>query len=300
MGLCVGRGSGPVPDHRCMLAHSFDPVEIGERPVAWYAAHTVEPKIDGVRCLIVAGEALSRSGKRLYHLDWVLSELRSLVGRKIVGDWVFDGELWAGSWNGTVSICRAGVSDRSCENLDCVVFDVLPVSHWQMRAVYPERYRDRHRRLVEWLRDGKRVRPVQQDPWHSPLRDMASVRRVLSLAKADGYEGVMLKQWASPYEFRRSPFWLKVVSERTLTVRVVGLQEGKGKYRGMVGALKCVLPDGKEVRVSGMTDEQRMMFWARPETVVGSEVEVSYRERTQAGALRFPQFVRVRDHAVEG
>ena len=71
---------------------------------------------------------------------------------------------------------------------------------------------------------------------------------------------------------------------------MIGHEEGKGKYRGLTGALICKIPStGKQFKVgSGLTDLQR----ANP-APVGTTIVFGYFELTKQGIPRFPTFKRI-------
>jgi DNA ligase-1 len=71
-------------------------------------------------------------------------------------------------------------------------------------------------------------------------------------------EGVMIKNPDCDYERKRSRALLKVKKFEDTEAKVVGIQGGTGKYKGMMGALECVEADGTEFKVgSGFNDAQR-------------------------------------------
>jgi DNA ligase-1 len=109
-----------------------------------------------------------------------------------------------------------------------------------------------------------------------------------------GFEGTMVKNLSSAWTATRSWNWMKIKEEETTEVVVTGIKEGTGKYVGACGALICD-HKGRTVRVSGMTDEQRRRFFDKPKSIIGKMIEVTYQEETEAGSLRHPRFVRVRD-----
>jgi ATP-dependent DNA ligase len=126
----------------------------------------------------------------------------------------------------------------------------------------------------------------------------------------DGCDGTVLKRLDSLYEFKRTKTWLKVKPVLDCDCLVVGMKEGTGKYKGMLGALEVipevVLKDenGKpEVTtfVSGMDDDCRRAWWEQrnfskggPLNIIGKWIEVSYRKVNPSGRLVEPRFVRVR------
>ena len=92
---------------------------------------------------------------------------------------------------------------------------------------------------------------------------------------------------------------LKVKQMNTCDLQCTAIEEGEGKYAGVLGKIVCNYK-GYELRVgSGFTDEQRAYYWKNPWLIVGSIVEIQYFEESnneQGGlSLRFPVFKRVRD-----
>ena len=123
------------------------------------------------------------------------------------------------------------------------------------------------------------------------------------ITKAGG-EGVMINLAESPYECKRSKGLLKVKKMQTADVRVIGIEEGTGKNKGKVGALKIefIGPDGKTYPNdvgSGLTDEDREYFWNNQDRIIGKIIEIKYFEisNNQNGTygLRFPIFKWVRE-----
>ena len=72
-------------------------------------------------------------------------------------------------------------------------------------------------------------------------RGMEHLRARLDEVQALGGEGLMLRQPGSKYVAGRSNTLLKVKSFEDDEAIVLGYEDGKGKYEGMVGSLKCAL-----------------------------------------------------------
>jgi len=55
---------------------------------------------------------------------------------------------------------------------------------------------------------------------------------------------------------------VKMKLEVSVELRVVGFNEGRNKYVGMLGSLQCESEDGKvKVNVAGFSDAQRQEIW---------------------------------------
>lgn len=117
---------------------------------------------------------------------------------------------------------------------------------------------------------------------------------------AMGYEGLILKHKHHLYEFKRSKNWIKAKAIKTADLTCIGIEDGTGKYEGMIGALKCAgKVDGKDVVVkvgSGLTDMDRAIA---PSYYFGQSIEIKYNsvvqdKTTEQWSLFLPRFVKVR------
>ena len=112
-----------------------------------------------------------------------------------------------------------------------------------------------------------------------------------------GGEGIMLRYPAGLYEHSRSSNLLKYKKTQTMDLRIVGWNEGKGKYTGAIGSFICCSDDRSiQVNVAGITDEIR---WSNPEYWIGKIIEVAYFDTSNSktkssSSLRFPRFKRLR------
>ncbi|WP_157895558.1 hypothetical protein [Clostridioides difficile] len=83
----------------------------------------------------------------------------------------------------------------------------------------------------------------------------------------------------------------------------MGVEEGTGKYKGILGNIIC---DYKGYRLgvgTGFTDEQRKYYFNNQDKIINHITEIKYREETnnEKGelSLRFPVFLRVREAGKE-
>ena len=114
-------------------------------------------------------------------------------------------------------------------------------------------------------------------------------KRMNEIVKAGG-EGLMLHRADAPYETGRSDTLLKMKPWEDAEAVVISHQPGKGKYAGMLGALRVRTPEGREFSLgTGFSDEQR-----RNPPPVGTTVTYRYRDLTGSGLPRFPSFLRPR------
>lgn len=252
----------------------------------------IEPKLDGLRMVVLDGRAYTRNGRQIETVGHILRELGGDVAR----NWVLDGEVMGASDfdESSGSIRRKSTG----ENRDIYynVFDAVPAHRWAARQT--DVLGVRKRELAELVIQSRSVRMV---PWEvlgtNPSTEELFARRDALIA--EGFEGAMLKNLDAPYEFKRGDNLLKLKDFKSVECRVVDLYEGKGKHRGRLGGIVVetdeVGPRGVQSRCgSGFSDQMRDELWRRRPVVVGRVVECQYQNLTADGCLRFPVFVKFR------
>ena len=122
------------------------------------------------------------------------------------------------------------------------------------------------------------------------LTTQQQLTQKLKTVEQQGGEGLMLHKGASYYKAVRGDDLLKVKSYEDAEATVIAHIEGKGKYQGMLGALKVRTPKGLIFKIgSGFTDKER----ATPPPI-GSQITYKYYGYTQKGTPRFASFLRVK------
>ena len=115
-------------------------------------------------------------------------------------------------------------------------------------------------------------------------------KRMKEIVKAGG-EGLMLHRADALYETGRSDTLLKMKPWEDAEAVVIGHLPGKGKYAGVLGALRVRSDDGREFSLgTGFTDTQR-----RDPPPIGATVTYRYHDLTRHGLPRFASFLRVRE-----
>lgn len=279
-----------------MLAKAYKPAMVKD-----WSCITVEPKWDGIRviCLVdVVGmvQFYSRNGrelKMLSHLDGEAVKLAKRLhkmNRGYEGAAMLDGEIVSASGDFDDISGAIHRKDATVEEARYRVFHAMPLKVFQVgEDRMPQQYRAKC--LGEALSYLKyeligHVPPVKVD-------DDKDVQRLYKKYRQRGFEGAMVKNMNEPWVGKRSSAWLKMKAEETADIKVIGFKEGSGKYKGTLGALICRYKKRK-VRVSGMTDAQRDMFWKSQQSMRKRVIEVSYQNITNNGSLRHPRFKRLR------
>jgi len=118
--------------------------------------------------------------------------------------------------------------------------------------------------------------------------DKLKLHSLMEMRLALGDEGLIIRQLHKSGLFY---VWLKVVPKKQADVRITGFKEGAGRLLGTLGSIQT-----KHGSVgSGFDDALRDEIWANRAKLKGTIIQVEYREVTEAGKLRFPAYVRMRE-----
>ncbi|MEM3040529.1 MAG: RNA ligase family protein [Nitrososphaerota archaeon] len=273
---------GLIRTYSCQLAETAYDLSAIKYPVY------VQIKIDGIRAQVInflgAARIVSRNGLPLYNVEHILKDVIDYLP---IG-FVYDGELYAGSFTSTSSIVKSKASRGDSTNVKFFVFDVIEISEWDT-AQCSQIYRARYAQLRSTVKNTTYVIPLDA----KLCMNEKEVLDVYNAALESGYEGIVIKQPNAPYEFKRSRSWLKYKPINTIDCKIVGVAPGFGKYEHMLGSLIVKSPDGQICEVgSGFTDEDRKELWANPP--IGEVCEIKFKERSSRGKFREPVFVRMK------
>lgn len=288
-------GKGFIKEFSVMLAKKFD-----EHKDKINGNFVITQKLDGNRIIVLKDngvvKSFSRQGKQYEGLEEIESDIANLPMDNIV----FDGELIADTEGSTHEIyaettSKARSKGNNKTGLVFHIFDCLPLDEFQKgkskkRCI--ERKEFLSRLFNEYdLPHCKEVKPLYIG------NDLSEVDRLMEFAISQGWEGLMCNL-DKPYECKRTDSILKVKTMNTCDLKVIGFEEGTGKYSGKLGAL-IVDYKGYQVGVgSGFTDYDRECIWDNRDEYLGKIVEVQYFEesKNQDGglSLRFPVFKRLR------
>lgn len=288
-----------IPTFDVQLAHNFDNKRVKSMEIV-----ALEPKYDGVRCIVVVKDGnvqlLSRKGKSFEGQpafeQTVIPELAGL------DDGVFDGEFFGVDFKTTIEVVRRG-SDFDMDKVRKVKFhmwDWMPYGDWVKQST--DLTCQASREVLEDMSINSRhdfLRLVQRDLVHPSKAREYHDRYVMdtSIAKA-GFEGAMVKLLDTTYKFGRGHNVMKYKHFYTDDFKVVGFEEGVGKYEAHLGALIIERPhEGQMVRVgvgTGFSDDERLEIWENRSKYRDKTAEVKYFEVTPDGSLRFTVFVQWR------
>jgi len=289
-----------IPVFGCQLAHdsqNHDTKVAGRK--------LLEVKLDGVRIITIVYpggrcDQYSRNGKELVNFEHIKKQI-SAVADAFAEPMVLDGEVMSSSFQ---DLMRQVHRKENVVAGDAVLhlFDILTLADFEAGvSAIPQSQRSSN--LREWYDRHSDVLPnvqvLEQEyvnlDTEQGQQTFADINR---RAIEGGYEGIMIKDPAAPYECKRTASWLKLKPFIEVTLEVTDVEEGTGRNSGRLGALVCQgRDDGREITVnvgSGFSDHDRDLFWDNRDSIVGQLVEVRADSvtRNQDGtySLRFPRY----------
>lgn len=293
---------GLIKDYPCMLCSQYEQKLVDK---IQYPAY-VQLKMDGMRfnAIVRDGkcEFRSRNGKEIQLLGNLEQEFIQMAG---LMDVVFDGELLVmenGQYldrqtgNGILNKASKGtISKEEAEKVCAVVWDAIPYMYFES-GEYNKPYAMRYTMVDHAVKNIKsnRVNMVLTEL----VNNFDEANEIFQRFLAAGQEGIILKDPTGIWEDKRSKTQIKFKGELECDMLVTGIEEGRGKYQGKIGALIAESADGL-VKVSvgsGLSDEFRTSM--SPEELIGRIISIKYNARIQNKngdhSLFLPIFIELR------
>jgi DNA ligase-1 len=276
-----------------MLAYKVD-----AKPVDWTKKVYMQPKLDGVRCLIQLNDkgevhAYSRTGKPWLNIAHVLEDLEYFF--EIHPDVVLDGELYnhdlRDDFEKIISLVRKQkpTDEQRLEAAKLVQFHCYDYVETVMNMPYS--YRKDQLCTSDMYSDC-----VKYVPTTSVAEDQAQIQHQLNLD--EGYEGSILRL-DTPYQCKRSYSLQKFKDFHDTEATIVGYVDGKGKREGTLGkflmqdddGITFGCPPGKGYNYKMLAD-----MLTNIHNYIGKRATFTYFERTKAGSYRHPLFKTLRNY----
>lgn len=287
-----------IPIFNVMLAYNADNVDNDD-----IYAFTV--KLDGnrfvVKCENGTKTAYSREGLKLEYFDDFLSKLNLIDG------YMYDGEILpTGTYSNSkerydvLSSIMRTKENKDPNSIEYHIFDMIPIDEFY-EGVSKASYKER-RAILDTISDSPFQRKVKI-LYEGKISDK-EVRSIFEKVVYEEHEeGLMGNKIDAKYQGKRTKDILKFKEVKTVDLRCIGIEEGKGKYENNLGSI-VVTYKGNNVNISGMSDYDKERFWKNPELIVGKIVEIKYfseskNKKNNNISLRFPRFSRIREKNIE-
>lgn len=256
----------------------------------------VQPKRDEIRCVVTVDLSKcihddlstatvtykSATGKPLYNLQCF--DVMWVHVSHFSGHTVFDcGCMVDSSFDVTRSVLRSSKKEYDLSKRAVFFIYDLP------EALYRD-YESRVEEITDLVMDVGY--PAISTPYSYEVSDPSRVYTLYEAYLEKGHEGAMVKRVNHMYRNGRSTDWMKMKPRSEVDCLVTGYIPGKGKYDGLVGALKAVDADGQELAFSGFSDADRADITTYIDQYVGRIAEVRYMQRDSQGGYRHPRFYR--------
>lgn len=272
----------------------------------------VSRKMDGARCITICNQDwvdgelkqevkfFSRQGKEFTTLSNLIPDVKQMFLACGAGTFILDGEMCLVDENGDEhfdwimkEITR---KNHTIENPCYQVFDLLN-DDWFYGRETSENFGDRLHTLCEtWYQTRpEHIRVAEQEK----ITSQEIFDKWQGKAKDGDWEGLMIRKDV-PYEGKRTSNLLKIKAMQDAEYIVEGVINGKATYNeggakeyDIISAL-MIRHKGNLVKVgSGLSKEQRIGWYSRPDEIIGKVITVQYFEETKDSktgeySLRFP------------
>ena len=270
---------------------------VSSKPIDYNDKVFIQPKLDGVRCLIQKNpnheiKAYSRTGKEWKNIQHILDELKPFFQK-----WpniVLDGELYnhdlRNDFEQIISLVRRQKPDDidMLESRDMVQFHCYDIIDTKIS------FKTRDEFIKENVPKSYCVKHVLTMPVPNP----GALHYVHGSNIESGYEGSIVRL-NTAYECKRSHSLRKFKEFHDAEAQIVGYEVGKGKREGTLGKFYMIDPFGVKFGCppgKGYTYKDMADILNNIGDYIGKNATFTYFERTKAGSYRHPQFKCVRDY----
>lgn len=266
---------------------SIDQVD-GETMVA------VQPKLDGIRCVVGPDGAYARSGDKIITVPHIEQLLVPIAREHGV---IFDGELYnhkfRDNFNAIISLVkRKKPTDEdftaSAQDVQYHIYDMMLVNEPNMP--FDQRLANASYLIRELVPGGQ----IQQVETSFVSVDAEQIDRIHRSNRAQGYEGSMVRTMG-PYEHKRSKHLMKYKDWQDAEWTILDIEQGKGKWAGKAKAVHFE-HNGKAFKATLVgTMEQNEQVYNQRAQLIGCLATVKFQEMTPDGAPRFGNVIKIHE-----
>ena len=271
--------------------------KVGKKPVDWSEKVFMQPKLDGVRCIIQLDKtgkviAYSRTGKPWLNIRHILKDLKPWFAEH--PDAILDGELYnhelRNDFEKIISLVRTQKPTAYMRSKSKKLVQFHCYDYANGNDPYSQRMRnlsvsDMYSYCVKYV-----------PTWQVTSNGHANLKHKSFLEK--DYEGSILRLDGS-YQRKRSYNLQKFKDFHDAEATIVGYVPGKGKRTGTLG--KFVMQDDKGVEFGcppgkGYNYKDLANILDNIGDYIGQRATFTYFERTKAGSYRHPLFKTLRNY----
>jgi len=275
---------------------------VSDKPIDYDKPVFMQPKLDGVRCLIQAEftdvktpfkvKAYSRTGKEWKNINHILEELVPFFAKH--PSVILDGELYNHDLKNDFEKIISLVRKTKPQYHDKVESEMKVQFHCYDIIDETQAFEDRYKFIMDNLRDSYCVRTVEtiQIPNQLEAKEMHEVNL------NSGFEGSILRA-IDLYKCGRSWSLRKFKDFSDAEATIIGYVDGKGKRTGTLGkfimrdddGIEFGCPPGKGYNYKDMKDMLDNIH-----DYIGQRATFTFFERTKANSYRHPLFKCIRNY----
>jgi len=279
---------------------------VSSKPIDYTKPVFMQPKLDGVRCVIqadvkrhilhpslndVSVVAYSRTGKEWKNINHILEALKPFFQAN--PNVILDGELYNHALRDDFEKIISCVRKQKPTAIDRAESRKLVQFHCYDIVEESVEFKYRNQWLQTFLKPTYGIKIVQTTKGICS-NDQAHAFHDLYL-KA-GYEGSILRL-NTEYQCKRSHSLRKFKDFQDAEAVITDWVEGKGKRKGTIGKFIAIDADGNEFGMPVMDKFKKLQtMFKEMQGWVGQTATFTYFERTKAGSYRHPLFKCIRNY----
>ena len=274
---------------------------VSDKPIDYTDLIFIQPKLDGVRCIIQAEKlpfdmgydvvAYSRTGKQWKNIDHILFNLKPWF--QLNPDVVLDGELYnhdfKDNFEQIISMVRKTkptdeARAESAENVQFHCYDIVDTT---------KTFKERSEFIAQVVPRNHCIKHVTTDRVYKH-EEALNIHHDSNLA--NGYEGSILRT-NDVYQCKRAHSLRKFKDFHDTEATITGWVEGKGKRKGTIGKFLAIDANGITFGMPVMDKFKYLQDnFKKMQGYVGKTATFTYFERTKANSYRHPLFKCIRDY----
>ncbi len=252
----------------------------------------VQPKLDGVRCVITKEGMFSRKRKQFSSCPHIWNELKILFDN--IPNLKLDGELYShdfkDDFENIISAVRK-TSEKASEddlkfqeNISFFIYDIPSIFNLNENDPFNVRHNLFNSVFEKYKNNLKHIKVLETFYIHKENE----INNFHDNFVSNGYEGLMIRNSNAPYEGKRTHNLLKVKIFKEEEFEITKVNEGDGGLSGHAATFTFVMPDGKvfDAKMEGSFDRLKWIY-QNPQEVVGKMGTVKYFKLTKRGVPKF-------------
>ena len=273
---------------------------VSSKPIDYSKPTFIQPKLDGVRCVIQSEcrgsswvvKAYSRTGKEWKNINHILKELKPFFIEH--PNVILDGELYNHDLRDNFEKIISLV--RKTKPTDEDRLEASKLTQFHCYDIIDEELPFDQR--IEFVTESLMLLGDSIYTVDTVQTDEESAHFIHTQNKDKGYEGSIVRT-NDTYQCKRSHNLRKFKDFQDAEAYIVGYEEGKGKRKGHLGKFimqdedgnKFGCPPGKGYNYEDMRDMLKDIH-----KYMGQLATFTYFERTKAGSYRHPHYKSIRDY----